>query len=104
MVESEVNLFGQSLDHPCRGTCSGWRQGFEKGRESLRAEYGIASDHLDDMRRIQDAERALEAERRRLRQLIERLRYVSQQVEMSEVARDAFQAIISDYFEASRSE
>lgn len=25
------------FDHPCRGTCSGWQQGYEKGQEGLKA-------------------------------------------------------------------
>lgn len=24
------------LDHPCRETCAGWRQGFERGVESMK--------------------------------------------------------------------
>lgn len=27
-----------NLDHPCKQTCSGWQQGYEKGVETLRAE------------------------------------------------------------------
>jgi hypothetical protein len=28
----------KDFDHPCRETCSGWRQGFEKGSESSKEE------------------------------------------------------------------
>lgn len=27
------------LDHPCRDTCSGWQQGYQRGQENLRAHY-----------------------------------------------------------------
>ena len=32
---SENNL---NLDHPCKQTCSGWRQGYEKGMSELEQE------------------------------------------------------------------
>lgn len=25
----------RELDHPCKQTCSGWQQGFDKGKQSL---------------------------------------------------------------------
>lgn len=31
-MSDKLNL--NNLDHPCKETCSGWRQGFEKGAES----------------------------------------------------------------------
>jgi len=27
------------LDHPCRDTCSGWKQGYERGAQDLTAAY-----------------------------------------------------------------
>lgn len=31
--------FKSELDHPCRETCSGWKQGYAKGLEGERAKY-----------------------------------------------------------------
>jgi hypothetical protein len=73
---------------------------YAAGRESMPAETVNGRLALQ----IGALKDQLNAERERSRKLIARLRYVSQQVEMSDVARDAFQAIISVYFEASRDE
>lgn len=27
------------LDHPCRDSCSGWKQGYQRGQENLREHY-----------------------------------------------------------------
>jgi hypothetical protein len=39
-VASELDkiLMSQGFDHPCRETCSGWKQGYERGQFDLRVE------------------------------------------------------------------
>lgn len=29
-------LFERGFDHPCKQTCSGWQQGYERGRDDLQ--------------------------------------------------------------------
>ncbi len=36
------------FDHPCRQTCSGWQQGFEKGQDSMRAELERVRQERDE--------------------------------------------------------
>lgn len=31
---SGVNMIEQQFNHPCKDTCSGWKQGFERGQNS----------------------------------------------------------------------
>lgn len=31
------------LDHPCKDTCSGWKQGYEKGQQSIELELKRAN-------------------------------------------------------------
>lgn len=37
----------RELDHPCKQTCSGWKQGFERGEESMKRRALIAEDKRD---------------------------------------------------------
>lgn len=37
MTDAERDPFA-AFDHPCKDTCSGWKQGFEKGCAHVRAE------------------------------------------------------------------
>jgi hypothetical protein len=41
MTELEKLILEKGFDHPCKDTCSGWKQGFERGAfelEKLKAE------------------------------------------------------------------
>lgn len=31
-LDAKEKRIRESFDHPCRGNCSGWRQGYEKGQ------------------------------------------------------------------------
>ncbi len=34
-------LFEAGFDHPCRGTCSGWQQGYERGQSDKEKEHQL---------------------------------------------------------------
>lgn len=33
------NLMKNGFDHPCRGTCSGWQQGYERGQYEAKPNW-----------------------------------------------------------------
>jgi len=35
------------LNHPCKGTCSGWQQGYESGRAEMEAENARLREALE---------------------------------------------------------
>jgi len=39
----------EELDHPCKTTCSGWQQGYEKGREFTLKESTDWKDEYDNL-------------------------------------------------------
>lgn len=43
-----LEKIANSLDHPCKETCSGWKQGFEKGADRL-AQVTKERDRLDQL-------------------------------------------------------
>jgi hypothetical protein len=55
----------KKFDHPCRETCSGWRQGRERGRAEANAcinqlTYELDKSRDSHMRRIAELERKLD--------------------------------------------
>lgn len=62
-------LFKAGFDHPCRQTCSGWKQGFERGEHDMRMSRDKMYDTLSEIRltemkwitRHSDLERKIEA-------------------------------------------
>jgi len=40
------------LDHPCKDTCSGWQQGFEKGQEALADKLAVLRAQVADYERV----------------------------------------------------
>lgn len=69
---SDEKILEAGFDHPCRQTCSGWEQGRARGKydtqpiiRALAEEIDqlklSRKDHEDDWKRIQDAEREVDA-------------------------------------------
>lgn len=42
-----TNEEGVPLEHPCRDTCSGWKQGYDRGRDSLEPELRLLQLKLE---------------------------------------------------------
>jgi hypothetical protein len=38
------------LDHPCRDTCSGWKQGYEKGKDELQGKCEALEKERDEFK------------------------------------------------------
>ena len=38
------SLFKAGFDHPCRETCSGWKQGYERGADTIQTRYSALLD------------------------------------------------------------
>jgi hypothetical protein len=48
---TKPELSESDLDHPCRDTCSGWKQGFEKGRASVQKAFEDVNEKLIECNR-----------------------------------------------------
>lgn len=44
----EMKNIAEEFDHPCRQTCSGWKQGYEKGQIDLRNALAAQSGEFDE--------------------------------------------------------
>lgn len=49
----------KELDHPCRDTCSGWAQGYERGLEAAETKIGKL-EHVLSSTRIESENRRVE--------------------------------------------
>ena len=54
----EAQAKAEEFDHPCKQTCSGWQQGFEKGQASMRAEARLEGAYIEQQ--MACAKRALD--------------------------------------------
>ncbi len=77
--ESKPAQPAEPLDHPCRDTCSGWRQGFERGRAEhdalnvqWRAKWEQALDSRDSLTAEIERLRAENADLERSREMLAR--------------------------------
>lgn len=59
-------MMSNKLDHPCRETCSGWQQGYDRGASEMKAKADKLAKRLDqllytphDLITIERAEQAL---------------------------------------------
>ena len=64
------------LDHPCRNTCSGWKQGYEKGLAEKDMEIGRLSKCPNEEWECKKIERRLESEIAKLRAALEDVNHI----------------------------
>jgi len=93
---TDSNKPAPQLDHPCRQTCSGWKQGYERGLSELKAERDEAINqwklHCNDADRYASEMLEARAEVERLRAALERIARLDFKYEIegdAKIAREA---------------